>query len=235
MQGDVVRVEGDEFWHITKVMRLNVNDRIELFNGKGGLIEACIQKIDRIGLHLMALEKPRTMLPWGIQWHVYAAFGSLKGGRADWLLEKCTELGASSVTPLLTKHSNSISDNRIDRLERVILAAEKQCQRLHGMTLRPPISINDLLPAVAQSEVCFLAAAEATPIFKAISSLTVKSSGLLIVGPEGDLTRKESDMIVEAGAVSVGLGAHRLRVETATVALLSTVMLWSDSQDVPNN
>ena len=47
--------------------------------------------------------------------------GSLKGGRADWLVEKCTELGASSVTPLLTEQSPSISENRVDRLQRVTL------------------------------------------------------------------------------------------------------------------
>lgn len=39
---------------------------------------------------------------------------------------------------------------------------------------------------------------------------------------------------MEAGAIAVGLGPHRLRVETATMALLSTLMLWSDSQEAVN-
>lgn len=42
-------------------------------------------------------------------------------------------------------------------------------------------------------------------------------------------------MIIEAGATKVGLGPHRLRVETATMALLATLMLWSDSQQTINN
>lgn len=42
-------------------------------------------------------------------------------------------------------------------------------------------------------------------------------------------------MMKEAGATSVGLGPHRLRVETATVALLATLMLWSDSQQTSEN
>lgn len=45
-----------------------------------------------------------------------------------------------------------------------------------------------------------------------------------------DFTEKELKMITEAGASAVGLGPHRLRVETATMALLATLMLWSDSQ-----
>ncbi|RWR73923.1 ribosomal RNA small subunit methyltransferase E [Cinnamomum micranthum f. kanehirae] len=212
----IVRVQGDEFWHMTKVLRLSESDRVELFNGTGGVVKGCIQRIDRAGLDFMALEDPEVIPLEGTQWHVYAAFGTLKGGRADWLVEKCTELGASSVTPLLTERSPSIAENRVDRLERVVLAAIKQCQRLHGMTLNPPIKVGSLLPIVAHSKLSFLAAAEATPLIGTLSSLRPDAGGLIIIGPEG-------------GAAPVGLGPCRLRVETATIALLATLMLWSDS------
>ncbi|CAL5438228.1 unnamed protein product [Camellia sinensis] len=228
-KGRGVRIQGDEFWHMTKVLRLSARDRVELFNGKGGLIEGCIERIDRTGLDFMALEDPKIVLPQTTQWHVFAAFGTLKGGRADWLVEKCTELGACSVTPLLTERSPSISENRVGRLQRVNLAAAKQCQRLHEMTLNPPTKIGGLLPIVAQSKLCFVALAEAAPVISALTSSKTESSGSIIIGPEGDFTEKEMDLIIEAGATAVGLGPHRLRVETATMALLATVMLWSDS------
>lgn len=147
-KGDLIRIQGDEFFHMTRVLRLRVNDRVELFNGKGALIEGCIQTIDRTGVDIMAMESAKLISPQTTQWHVYAAFGALKGGRADWLVEKCTELGATTLTPLLTEHSPSISENRLDRFERVILAASKQCQRLHEMTLNPPTKIGVLLPIV---------------------------------------------------------------------------------------
>ncbi|XP_021619054.1 ribosomal RNA small subunit methyltransferase E isoform X3 [Manihot esculenta] len=184
-KGGVVRVQDDEFWHMTKVLRLSTDDRVELFNGKGGLVEGCIQKIDRNGLDFLALEDPKLVLPDTTKWHVFAAFGTLKGGRADWLVEKCAELGASSVTPLLTERSPSISENRVDRLQRVILAATKQCQRLHEMILNPPTKIDGLLPLLAQSKLSFLAAAEATPVVSVLASSRKESSGLIIVGPEG--------------------------------------------------
>ncbi|GLU09026.1 hypothetical protein SLE2022_259060 [Rubroshorea leprosula] len=234
-KGGVVRVQGDEFWHMTKVLRLKTNDRVELFNGKGGLVEGCIQNIDRAALDFVALENPKLVLPQSTQWHVFSAFGTLKGGRADWLVEKCTELGASSLTPLLTECSFAISENRVDRLQRVILAAAKQSQRLHEMKLNPPMKIDGLLPLVAKSKQCFIATAEATPLINALTSVRDESSGdsgLIIVGPEGDFTDKEMSMILDAGATAVGLGPHRLRVETATIALLATVMLWSDSQQM---
>ncbi|XP_062022976.1 uncharacterized protein LOC133739246 isoform X2 [Rosa rugosa] len=204
---------------------------IELFNGKGGLVEGVIQTVDRSGLDFVALEDPKLVLPQSTQWHVFAAFGTLKGGRADWLVEKCTELGASSVTPLLTERSPTISENRLDRLQRVNMAAAKQCQRLHEMVLNPPMKIDRLLPLVAQSKLSFLAVAEATPLVTALTSSRRETSGLIVVGPEGDFTEKEVYELIKAGSISVGLGPHRLRVETATVALLATLMLWSDSQE----
>ncbi|CAH9116611.1 unnamed protein product [Cuscuta epithymum] len=121
---------------------------IELFNGKGNLVEGCIQNIDQSGLKIVALENPKLVSPLETQWHVFAAFGTLKGGRADWLVEKCTELGAHSITPLLTERSSSLSENRVERLLRVSLAASKQCQRLHEMSFNPPIKVAQLLPHV---------------------------------------------------------------------------------------
>ncbi|KAK6253400.1 hypothetical protein QUC31_015120 [Theobroma cacao] len=232
-KGGVIRVQGDEFWHMTKVLRLKTDDRIELFNGKGGLVEGCIQNIDRTAIDFVVLEEPKLVLPQS-QWHVFAAFGSLKGGRADWLVEKCTELGATSVTPLLTERSSVIADNRVERLQRVILAATKQCQRLHEMKLNHPMKIDNLVPLVAKSKLSFIAIAEATPLVGALTSTRTESSGLIIVGPEGDFTEKEVNMIIEAGSTAVGLGPHRLRVETATIAILATLMLWSDSQQITN-
>ncbi|XP_031479235.1 uncharacterized protein LOC116250043 isoform X2 [Nymphaea colorata] len=220
-KGNIVRVQGDEFWHITRVLRLNVHDRLELFNGTGEVTKGCIVKIDKTGLDVMALGDPEVYVPKGTQWNVYSAFGSLKGGRADWLIEKCTELGASSVTPLLTARSPSITENRADRWERVTLAATKQCQRLQKMVLNHPTTIHDLLPVVE---------AEAVPLMEALSAMTIEQRGILIIGPEGDFTQDELKLLTEAGVTPVGLGPLRLRVETATISLLSAVTFWADSQ-----
>lgn len=49
--------------------------RVELFNGKGSLIQGLIQSVDRSGLDFVALEDPKLVLPQNTQWHVFAAFG----------------------------------------------------------------------------------------------------------------------------------------------------------------
>lgn len=58
-----------------------------------------------------------------------------------------------------------------------------------------------------------------------------RSKLLLLVGPEGDWTPEELQMLTDAGAIAVALGPHRLRVETAAVALLSASMLFFDTCD----
>ncbi|XP_040365687.1 uncharacterized protein LOC112170617 isoform X1 [Rosa chinensis] len=74
-KGGLVRVQDDEFWHMAEVLRLRANNRVELFNGKGGLVEGVIQTVDRSGLDFVALEDPKLVLPQSTQWHVFAAFG----------------------------------------------------------------------------------------------------------------------------------------------------------------
>ncbi|KAG2535518.1 hypothetical protein PVAP13_9NG120300 [Panicum virgatum] len=213
-KGEVVRIQGDEFWHMTRVLRLGVNDRVDLFDGAGGLVEGSITKVDKGGSDVELLEDARLIAPQGIQWHVFAAFGTLKGGRADWLIEKF-------CTPLLTERCHTIAENRVDRLQRLVLAAVKQCQRIHEMSLKPPIQIGNLLPVVTS--------AEAPPLLRVLPKSSNEQSGLLIIGPEGDFTEEEVHELKSAGAAPVGLGPCRLRVETATISLLSALMLWSDA------
>uniref|UniRef100_A0A0A9B7H1 16S rRNA (uracil(1498)-N(3))-methyltransferase n=1 Tax=Arundo donax TaxID=35708 RepID=A0A0A9B7H1_ARUDO len=98
------------------------------------------------------------------------------------------------------------------------------------MSLKPPIQISSLLRVVSQSKLAFLASAEAPPLLSVLPKSINEQSGLLIIGPEGDFTEEEVHALESAGAAPVGLGPSRLRVETATISLLSALMLWSDAK-----
>ncbi|KAG0591073.1 hypothetical protein KC19_1G147200 [Ceratodon purpureus] len=229
LKGTIVQVDGDEFWHMTRVLRLNVNDRIELFDGSGGIVEGTLLRVTKNCAEVSALTGRQTLPQTGPNWHVAAAFGNLKGGRADWLVEKCTELGAQTLTPLLTQRSGTVAEQRNDRWHRISMAATKQCQRLHTLDVREPTRLESLLTEVRKAKVAFLAAAGAPPLVQTLlNSSEMPQEGLLLIGPEGDFTQEEIELLIEAGAVPVGLGQRRLRVETAAIAILSTVMLLSE-------
>lgn len=125
-EGATVQVQGPELWHMTRALRLKEGDRVELFDGRGRLLRGAIRRVGPAGADVAALEPPRQLAPAGSQWTLCAACGALKGGRADWLVEKCTELGAAAFVPLLTARSPKAGDGRVDRWERVALAAAKQ-------------------------------------------------------------------------------------------------------------
>eukprot|EP00850_Spirogloea_muscicola_P005913 SM000027S09694 [mRNA] locus=s27:791318:812741:+ [translate_table: standard] len=142
-EGGVVAVGGGELWHMAKVLRLTVGDRVELFDARGALVEAKILSMDKTTTELAAIGSS-IRVPWaGPKWSVGVACGTLKGGRADWLVEKCTELGAAALVPLLTERSPRAAESRIDRWQRVALAAAKQCQRLHGLDISEPVISRD--------------------------------------------------------------------------------------------
>lgn len=64
---------------------------------------------------------------------------------------------------------------------------------------------------------------------------SVKTISMTCDSGASDFTEKEVDLITEAGATAVGLGPHRLRVETATIAILATLTLWFGSQQISNS
>lgn len=230
LQGLTIPIQGDEFRHMSKVLRLGIDDRVELFDGKGGIVEGVVARIGRSTVDIAAAGDVHYLSPAGPYWHVAAAFGSLKGGRGDWLIEKCTELGAKSVIPLLSKRSPVVSEGRSDRWNRMVVAATKQCQRLHSMDVKSPTHLSSLLSESMSFEVVLMADAYATPLAKAFPRIERHWNGLLFIGPEGDFTEEEKEALIKAGAVPVGLGPRRLRVETAAIAMLSAVTLLGDSQ-----
>ncbi|EFJ35259.1 hypothetical protein SELMODRAFT_80724 [Selaginella moellendorffii] len=233
-KGTAVEIDGQEFWHMTKALRLGQDQRVELFNGRGGIVTAAVSAVRRSNVELVAVEDLCTLPPPvdSENWHLVAAFADLKGGRADWMVEKCTELGARTLTPLATERSTGVCSNRSTRWKRVVLAATKQCQRLHSMELRESLNISSLKSQVSgSSHVSLLATAGATEIVEVFndSSKDIRG-GTLIVGPEGDFTEEEKYDLVAAGAMPVGLGHRRLRVETAAIAMLATVMMVSEAK-----
>lgn len=107
--GSLVRLQIDEARHATKTLRLKEGAVLEICDGAGGIAAAELVSIDKAGA-LVRIAGPGVIVaPKGAwEWTVAVACGSLKGGRADWLVEKCTELGATALQPLLTERSPSV-------------------------------------------------------------------------------------------------------------------------------
>ena len=184
--------------------------------------------------------------PWtGPRFRVAAALGSLQGGRAEFLVEKAAELGAEAVLPLLTSRSDDVRAGRVERLRRVALSASKQSLRLHHLEVAEPTTVAEVTGmiqggsegATSPSPLALLAAQGAPPLAtyaEVLRPLSCETPGrsvpaFLLVGPEGDFTDDEVALFAQAGALPVGLGHLRLRVETAALALLGGCQAQCDA------
>ena len=130
--------------------------------------------------------------PWsGPALALIVACGRLKGGRSDWLIEKATELGAQSLSPLLTERCNTIgssekgdaddgpaqSGGRAARWSRVASSALKQSLRAHALNVTEGVSMTQLLEQIQHSDcLALVAAAGGKPIFQALSNASIQSN-----------------------------------------------------------
>jgi 16S rRNA (uracil1498-N3)-methyltransferase len=226
-----VLVQGAEAHHLAVVCRLRPGDAVCLFNGDGRQYPARIEKINRreVALEVLAVESPSRELPFRLD----IAAPLPRGDRAQFLLEKLTELGVTSFTPLRTARSVvHPRETKLDKLQRYVIEASKQCGRNVLLEVRPMIE----WPA-------FCAAAELPPRRVLAhpggseeseesgvrneekeqpphsSPLTPHSSLVAAVGPEGGFTEDEVALARAAGWRLLDLGPRILRVETAAIAL----------------
>ena len=217
-----------------QVLRMQPGDTLTLFNGEGGEGGATVLRMGRSDVqvevqahHAIERENQRP---------VHLALGMPANDRMDWLVEKATELGVSSIQPLMTAHSvlrlkGERADKKIAHWQGVAVAACEQSGR-NGV---PGVyGVRDFAAWLRQS------AAAPTAGLRAMLSLRAGTRTLpqllqtphplpavtFLSGPEGGLAATEEQAAAEAGFVPVTLGPRTLRAETAPLAALAALDLW---------
>jgi 16S rRNA (uracil1498-N3)-methyltransferase len=134
--------------------------------------------------------------------------------RVEWFLEKASEIGVHTITPVICQRSER-RELRIDRLQKVILSAAKQSLHLHLPVLNEAMSYKQFIKIKeGQTDKKFIAFCEEKTTHLR-DSFAPSESILVLIGPEGDFTAAEVAMAKEAGYIPVSLGESRLRTETA--------------------
>ncbi len=218
-------IDGDEFSHLTHVMRKKIGDIVGVVDGTGNRYEAEIREIVRrcahctVRSHAVRPGEPRVRLHLGV--------GILKNSaRFDYLVEKATELGVTTVTPLLT--TRTIPHHaKTDRWQKLALAAMKQSGRSILPRIGELTSLQDFL-AASPAEALRLIAHTDGPREPLISSGDV-SELVACIGPEGGFTEDEITLAKASGFRAVSLGPLRLRTETAALALAARML--ADERD----
>ncbi len=214
-------IEGDEFGHLTHVMRKAVGDDIRVVDGAGNAYDARIVEIIRgsarcrISSHHASLHESPVDLILGV--------GILKNSsNFDFLVEKTTEIGVGTIVPLLTERTIP-HHARIERWQKLALAAMKQSGRCVLPRVQQLTTLHEFLSAVQSDVPRYMLHEQVREPLPPL--LATGSRVVMCVGPEGGFSPGETDLAAHAGFELVSLGPRRLRTETAAIVAAARVLV----------
>jgi len=220
-------VDGSEAGHLARVLRKQIGDKIQVFDGSGKVYSGEIQEIStgKINCKIISFENVSIRK---VNLKLYQAV--LKGDKFDWLIEKAVELGVSSICPLICERSilKDIGTAKIERWERIVLAAEKQSRQAYGVEVADPLDFTKAVSNINSGVFSIIAweSEEGNSIQSVLANIehSLPVSINVFIGPEGGFTHKEIDIAKSFGITPVTLGKNILRSETAGL-LASTLVL----------
>lgn len=227
ISGSELSIQGDEYHHLTRVLRSKAGDRILVVDGTGTGYECVIDRINREKAYCKIenvcsqYNEPEVdvtlMLP------------ALKNhSRVEWIVEKGTELGIRRFLPV---HTERTIRHRIryDRLRKIARAAMKQSQRSFLPEIADELTLHELFAKADTAFDKIFIGHEGAPVSDSMRNVYGQLAGqrvLLLAGPEGGFTVEEVKICERNGGRVVSLGTRRYRAETA--ALIMAVHIIHD-------
>lgn len=216
----------DEAVHATRVLRLREGDEMFLMDGVGTFFRAEVT----LATPKKCLYEIKEALPQEKGWHgnIHLAIAPTKMmDRMEWMVEKATEVGFDAITPLDCRFSERKS-LRIDRLEKIVVAAMKQSRKPWMPIVNPMISFAEFIGTPRKGKKYIAHCYEEIARKDMFSELLLNSTHqdiTVLVGPEGDFSIDEVGLAMSQGYESISLGNSRLRTETAGLAAVMMAQL----------
>jgi 16S rRNA (uracil1498-N3)-methyltransferase len=215
-------LEGDDHQHIARVLRARVGERLTLFDGAGGEIDA---EVARVGKHdtELALGPRRGGAATAPAVALTLLVVAPRGERMDLVVQKTTELGVARLVALVSKRSVARPEPaRRARWEKIAREAARQCGRADVPLVEGPIALEAAVAAAGLPARRFaLWEGERARALRARLAEAPATPAALLVGPEGGFPAEEIALAGAAGFEPVTLGPRILRVETAAVVAVA--------------
>ena len=207
-------------------MRYRVGDQIVIFDGQGTEHDAKIESLTKKQLTARLLDSRQLDRSLGRCITMIVALP--KGDRQKFLIEKLVELGVTKLIPLATQRSVAeVKPKVIERIEKQIIEASKQCGRNFLMEVSPQTSISQLCEADSENP-CKITDETMKLLSHPYDSQPLTAFSLapdrpvaIAIGPEGGFTESEVASLLDAGWNATKLGPTILRIETAAIAAAS--------------
>ena len=221
IEGDLAHLTEEEARHAFQVLRKQVGDPLHLIDGAGGLYYGPIVEV---GKRRGAVRIETRQTEYGKRkYALRIAIAPTKNiGRMEWLVEKATEIGVDAIQLLQCERSER-KKVRLDRLEKIALAAAKQSLRAYVPKIQALTRYADWIKTERTGE-CYVAhCRKGEERHYLLHNYTPPSDVWVLIGPEGDFTVAEIELALARGFQPVSLGEHRLRTETAGIAVCQMI------------
>ncbi|MRH43076.1 16S rRNA (uracil(1498)-N(3))-methyltransferase [Aquibacillus halophilus] len=227
-----VTITGNDVHHITRVMRMDVGDKLICNHPDGRAATCIIDQLVNDSIIVSPIEWRNEVVELPI--NVTIAQGLPKGDKMDLILQKGTELGAFAFIPFQAERSVVKWDQKkiakkLERFNKITKEASEQSHRTHIPPVESIYSFKQLLDCSEKYDVKLFAYEEEarSDSFRRLSDVLNEIEPtqriLACIGPEGGYTIDEVDALKLAGFHSVRLGPRILRTETAPLYLLSSI------------
>ena len=209
--------------HAMRVLRMRQGDVVEVFNGKGCAVKGTIRFATDFA---EVIPKEVIMQPRGLKLVLMQAL--VANEKMDWIIEKACELGYAEIAVFPSDRgevrlTGEKAVKRVERWNKIAVSACQQCGENYLPNIRFCTSLKE---AAAYAEGLKFVL---SPVSKTYDSSEVPAAVTFAIGPEGGLSPKEIEILVDDGFYSRKLGSRVLRTETAAIAAASFAQtLWGD-------
>jgi 16S rRNA (uracil1498-N3)-methyltransferase len=229
--GNTFELSPEAAHHANRVLRLRINDPVQIFDGEGNALDAVILEISGKRVVLGSLQACREERQPPVRIELAQAMCSSE--KMDWVVQKATELGAAEIQPVQTqrsvaKLSGERAEKRTEHWRSVAIAACEQCGRNTLPQAHAPQELSAWLSQLRDSQdTKFILQPEGAATLN--DQPRPQGKVILLIGPEGGFSNEEVLMAHQAGFTSILLGPRVLRTETAALAGLTALQtLWGD-------
>lgn len=208
-----IKIHEEEQQHIVKVLRMKAGETIFLTDGEGNLAKGELELEGKKAVlkNVEIQEKLKGNLS-----KLHIAIAPTKNiDRTEFFVEKATELGIDEITFLITDKSERKQLN-IDKIRKQAIAASKQSLRVYFPKINEATKLSEFIKTISPAQT-FVAHCDENFERIALNALPIAQDMVVLIGPEGDFSPKEIQMLSEKGIKAVSFGTQRLRTETAGV------------------
>jgi 16S rRNA (uracil1498-N3)-methyltransferase len=212
-----VTLSGDEHHHLAHALRVSSGDILHVTNGRGLIVECCVEAVGRATTvaeitSVVADEPPEPEL--------VLALGTIRKDKFERAFEQCVELGITRCLPFVSENAQgkAYASKFLSRLHKIAVASIKQSYRSYLPHVGEPMPLERLVSVARRMTRVVVGHRPAPPVR---SRRADGEDTLIVVGPEAGLAQGEIEALVDAGGELAQVSDHRLRSETAAVALVA--------------